>query len=723
MPEYPHLPPADEDTEYAPRSHNGEDYLTTGLFPLRSSTHTLADLVRCPVLALDFDASDYLHHQLGEDSPGISEIKELLHESPREEVADLLTEQLQVICAAFSALQIQPSTIVMSGYGFHVYLWTACGGHDIERMRQANRWLISEINTAAGYSLADTSAKDAGTRLLRAPGTYNRKGHSPVKVHLVRSNEEGRTYTPPVPSQSPRAEAGRPFRGIGSANPDTRRNFSEVPIVDAWTHQGYTTLRALADAELGEDGHHVRLQCPFHDGSSTDSAFLSRTDLGQPYLVCTSASDGRTYWDNEWIPPMQQPQVAQVLQVTRQGTFRNNLRNILTVLRLDTRWENKLWYNERTFTEMYEDRPVLDSDIHTAREWLNDHYGFEPGRQNMFDAFLVIAYENRVNPLTDWLDSLEWDGRERVNTWMEESFNCEESDYYRDVARRFLISACARAYSPGCKVDTVLMLVGPQGLGKSTLCRTLAGPGWFDDTDLNLNNKDCFMTLAKAWIYEVAELTSFKKSYAEKVKGFISSQVDLYRKPFHRTVQEYPRHTVIMATSNDNKPLTDPTGSRRYWPVEIKEHVQLAWLQRNREQIWAEAVEAYKAGEKWHQTPALEAIQKQIAEEKFTNEDPYKGVLATWLKRRGDEIFTLSDVCVKALGSLTISTNRVSSLLRECGAAPLKRRRHTGVRISEWVKPGVELPSDREYEDPISARKHISTLNKVIPLDRTSAED
>ena len=120
----------------------------------------------------------------------------------------------------------------------------------------------------------------------------------------------------------------------------------------------------------------------------------------------------------------------------------------------------------------------------------------------------------------------------------------------------------------------------------------------------------------------------------------------------------------------------------------------------------------------------MEAEQRRIAEDRFTNEDPYLSVLATWLRRRGDETFTISDACTKALGSLTISTNRVSRLLLQCGAAPLDRKQKGGIRIREWVKPGVSLPEGRTYDDATSGSAHVETLNNVLPmLDKSRSSD
>ena len=712
---YPHLPPADAGTEYSPRCIRGEDYLTTGLFPLGAATHEWKDIVRCPTLALDFDLADWLHESLGANSPGSKELKKIFVESPREKVEELLEEHLTDIDAVLSRCELEPTCVVMSGYGYHVYFHTACGGWELDRMKAAGHWLVHVVNRAAGYPAADPQAKDAGTRILRAPGTYNKKGPTAVEVLLVRSG--GPLFTvpaqvPATPSTSTRvSNSGGAFSGIQGATGIQRRKYSEVSLPH---HPTFSTLKELVDTELGHEGHTLRLQCPFHNGSNTDSAFLKRNNEGQPYLVCTSQSDGLTYWDDEWVPPRQQRQVVAALQVTAQGGFRNNLLNTCAVLTLDTRWEGRFWYDERKFLNKKDNAPYNDEDVHRLRQWIGEHYGFEPSRQNMFDVVDLVCRDNPRNLLTEWLDSLEWDGIDRAGTWMEKSLGCAQSEYYRDVARKFLISCAARAYSPGCKVDTVLMLVGNQGLGKSTVLRELAGREYFDDTEFNLNSKDCFMALAGAWIYEVAELSSFKKSYAEKVKGFISSAKDTYRPPYKRTVQEFPRHTVIVATSNEITPLSDPTGSRRYWPVQVTEFINTNWVKKNRDALWAEAVAAYKAGEPWHQTRAMEAEQRKVAEE-FTAADPYEGVLAKWLGRpTTEDLFSLTDVRTRALGGVLTGDSRLSRILRALGAAPLKRKRVTGYQDRLWIKPGVPLPKEREYEDAKGEVTHQASLNKVL---------
>ena len=193
--------------------------------------------------------------------------------------------------------------------------------------------------------------------------------------------------------------------------------------------------------------------------------------------------------------------------------------------------------------------------------------------------------------------------------------------------------------------------------------------------------------------------------------------------PFERKAMDYPRHTCIVATSNEDTPLTDPTGSRRFWPVRLQQHVNLEWIKKNRAQLWAEARDAYLAGEPWHLDRAMEEEQKRIAEERFTEEDPLMGVLAKWLERPGYETFTMTDVFQKALAGARISSNRLSKMLRQMGAAPLKRSQEDQMRMSYWIKPGTELPEGRDYRDVRGAERHERTINKVIAFAPSASLD
>lgn len=220
------------------------------------------------------------------------------------------------------------------------------------------------------------------------------------------------------------------------------------------------------------------------------------------------------------------------------------------------------------------------------------------------NAIYHAARANAFDPLKDYLESLHWDGTARDDTWLETYCGVELKDpsgnditeHIRRIARRWLISAVARAYEPGCQVDTVLMLEGGQGIKKSTLIRTLAvNPEWFTDSPISIAEKDGKMLAAKKWIVELAELSALRASDVEAQKAFFSTRVDEFRPPYAPAIEEFLRRCVYVGSTNDDKYLLDPTGNRRYWVAKCTAF-QIRKAKRERDQVWAEAVHHYKAG-------------------------------------------------------------------------------------------------------------------------------
>jgi predicted P-loop ATPase len=173
--------------------------------------------------------------------------------------------------------------------------------------------------------------------------------------------------------------------------------------------------------------------------------------------------------------------------------------------------------------------------------------------------------------------------------------------------KRFLVSAVARVMNPGCKVDTVLVLVGKQGAKKSTFFAELA-KGWFLDSAIDIHSKDAYEQLRRGWIIEWSELEALRRSRdASAIKAFVTSQVDVYRPAYGRVAKEHPRQCVFVGTTNDQEFLSDPTGNRRWWPLAVKDSIDIKTLRAIRDQIWAEAVELYLANEQHWLTDEEEA--------------------------------------------------------------------------------------------------------------------
>lgn len=214
-------------------------------------------------------------------------------------------------------------------------------------------------------------------------------------------------------------------------------------------------------------------------------------------------------------------------------------------------------------------------------------------------AVECVADVNAYHPVRDWLSTLTWDGVPRIDAWLCAYYGAEPTPWCKTIGPRFLIAAVARAYKPGCKVDTVLIFEGGQGVGKSTGLRELFSDDWFSDTPIEIGNKDAFQNLAGKWFIELGELSSFSRRDANSLKVFFSSNADTYRPSYGRRTVTMPRQCVFGGSTNDSTYLPDDTGNRRFWPFATGGAVDVAGITRDRAQLWAEAVVRYRAGERW----------------------------------------------------------------------------------------------------------------------------
>lgn len=216
----------------------------------------------------------------------------------------------------------------------------------------------------------------------------------------------------------------------------------------------------------------------------------------------------------------------------------------------------------------------------------------------------VAASRHEYHPLKDWLDTLEWDGKDRLTDWLHTYLGAESTDYSRLIGPLWLRQAINRALNPGCKADYVLILEGKQGLRKSTALRTLGG-AWFSDSPLDIHNKDLYQIINGVWIYEIAELDMFNRAESTAIKAFITRGTDRFREPYGRHVVEQARHTVFAGTTNVDEYFKDTTGNRRFWPVKCTK-IDIEALERDRDQLFAQALYEFQQGEPCHPTPEEE---------------------------------------------------------------------------------------------------------------------
>nr|DAR33958.1 MAG TPA: replicative DNA helicase [Caudoviricetes sp.] len=298
------------------------------------------------------------------------------------------------------------------------------------------------------------------------------------------------------------------------------------------------------------------------------------------------------------------------LELDKNGGISESLTNFVIILRHDPRLQ-EISYNEHSCGISIRDNELLpwgqlkpgwsDADLAALTAYLDRVYHiFSPSK--LKNALLTITAERSFHPIKEYLENLPaWDGTKRVETLLVDYLGAEDTSYVRAVTRKTLVAAVARVYEPGIKFDTVLVLSGPQGVGKSMFFAKLGGI-WFSDslTISDMRDKTGAEKLQGFWIMEIGEMNGIKKVEVETVKSFASRQDDKFRVAYGTVVESHPRQCVICGTSNSQHFLRDVTGNRRFWPVQVTgESDKHPWDMDKPllEQIWAEALTLYNAGE------------------------------------------------------------------------------------------------------------------------------
>lgn len=322
---------------------------------------------------------------------------------------------------------------------------------------------------------------------------------------------------------------------------------------------------------------------------------------------------------------------------------------------------------------------------------VNQGWKGKSGREDVGDITLMVAKENSYSPVVEYLDRVhaQYGFSNVLVNFASRYFGTTEA-IHELITVRFLISAVARAYVPGCKCDTALILQGEQGYGKSTFFSTLASEDWFDDSLGSASDKDERLKLHRAWMIEWAELEAiFKRKDIAAVKAFMTTRIDLLRPPYGRSIESFRRASVIVGTTNQQTFLNDSTGSRRFWVVPVAKPLDREMLAKERDLIWAAAVDLYRKGEPWWLTDEEEDL---IGEERevFEMQDPWHDQIASYVEFMdevsGAEI--LENVVKLPLDRFDrAAAMRVSSVLKKLGWVqhkhPVTRR---GKRERVWRK-------------------------------------
>lgn len=395
------------------------------------------------------------------------------------------------------------------------------------------------------------------------------------------------------------------------------------------------------------------------------------------------------------------------------GGIRACSANALIALRSDVSWTGVLRYD--TFkncimlskpaptvysvgsNKPFEPREWTDHDDALAQEWLQSQELFV-GIADTQRAVDTVARENSYDSLVEHVESLQWDNVSRIDGWLTKCLGAPDSAYTREVGRKWLIGAVARALRPGCKFDTMLILEGEQGLKKSTALAILGGD-FFTDSISDVGSKDASIALDGRWIVELAELDGMNRRDAGTIKAFLSKTEDKYRPPYGRRDIVRPRRIAFAGSVNpEGGYLNDSTGGRRFWPVECRpvvgDHLDTDGLASVRDQLIAEAKAAFLSGEGWHLSGELEA-EAQEEQELRRSRHPWTEAVEQALV--GKKTVTTTELLTGAVGKdlshcTRADTMTVGGILTAAGWTR-KKVRDGGEGKPTWVymRPGYDL--------------------------------
>lgn len=296
---------------------------------------------------------------------------------------------------------------------------------------------------------------------------------------------------------------------------------------------------------------------------------------------------------------------------------------VLGALPWDSRTQRRLW----------------DDNDNEGLYWYLERYHHITGNGKIDGALSLHSAKHAFNEVQDYLQGLKWDGQPRLDTLFIDYLGAADTPYTRAVTRKAFTAAVTRAMVPGCKYDNMLILSGPQGIGKSTLLDKMSR-GWFNDSIRTFEGKEASELLQGVWLVEISELDAFRRTDVARIKQFLSLRTDRFRAAYGRHVKELPRCCVFFGTTNTTDFLQDRTGNRRFWPVDTGEQqpTKDVWtdLAGEIDQLWAEAVVRWQTGEPLFLKGELEEMAKAKQEE-HREVSTREGIITEFLSKQVPE--------------------------------------------------------------------------------------
>lgn len=425
-----------------------------------------------------------------------------------------------------------------------------------------------------------------------------------------------------------------------------------------WNKIGLATWGATDGSELGRCAwHEWSARHPNYDEAATEARWQHYRGHPPGAGAGTLYAIAREHGWKRQQPQHEKPQETgeasskgwqDYLQRDDRGAVIPNLANALTALRQAEELAGLVSYDDMLRHTMLQRavpggktgkfaalRPLEDSDVAAIQEWMQRNELRRLGKEVTAQAVDLVGREHRFHPVRDYLDGLRWDATPRIDKWLSYHLGAEPTPYTAAIGRWFLVAAVARIMRPGCKADYMMVLEGPQGARKSTACAILGGE-WFSDSLPDLSGPDgvrLSMHLRGKWLIEVAEMSALGKAEAAALKAFITRTEERFIPKYGREEVIEPRQCLFIGTTNKALYLRDETGGRRFWPVKVGT-IDTEALRHDRDQLFAEAVHAFRAGAQWWPDADFEAKHIAPEQEARFEADPWEATIKAFLAPR-----------------------------------------------------------------------------------------
>lgn len=343
--------------------------------------------------------------------------------------------------------------------------------------------------------------------------------------------------------------------------------------------------------------------------------------------------------DQDWKATL----IQRVDKKTGEITYPCRAYNLMLILENDPQWKGRIRFDEFRQQAMLDQRELTDADVIELKAWFEKTWiSTEVKTTTVHEAVETVANRYAFHPIRTWLHSLIWDGIPRIDTFFSDYCGTAQTPYVLAVARSFFVSAVARVMRPGCKVDTMLILEGAQGIGKSRLLLALFSPAWHAEIMYEPGKPDFCQALRGKWCAEFGELAAMGKADNNRIKQVLTQTQDTYRKSYGHHTGTFPRQNIFAGTTNRDDWGMDETGLRRFLPI-LCVDITVEVMEANRDQLWAEARHRFDAGEPWWDIPDAESEQEQRYQV-----DSWEDLIQPFLQRH--QSVTITDVLEQALG-------------------------------------------------------------------------